>query len=171
MTIKESLELARVEDSTLSEDQIQRIFRYARIMLNIFRLPQQAQGAKKDLEHELEDTNLDFDKERFMVMSAALCLLSKSPNDSQFYLTEKYDLTPSHEQGFKAVIDGDRVLRKEIEYISGLAVDVYLGGFRSLNLVNFDRQVGLSRQEELIVKTRVEKELHGDQVVIFTEPI
>jgi len=171
MTIKEALELASVEDGTLSEDQIRRIFKYARIMLNIFRLSPNAHDAIKDLEQGLECTNLDFDREGFMVMSTALCFLIKSINGSQFFLTEEYDLTPSHEQGFKSVIDGEAVLRGDAEYISGLAINVYLGHFRSMNLVNFDRQVRLSRQEELIIKTRVGEEMHGDQVVIFTESI
>lgn len=172
MGIKESAELASVEDSTLSEDQIRRIFRYARTMLNIFRLPRQARRARQDLEQELEDTNYEFDKEGFMVMAAALLFLSRSSNGSQFFLTEDYDLTPSHEQGFKTVIDSDAAFRKEIEYVSGLAVDVcFLGQFRNLILVNFDRQVALNKKEESLIKTRLKEELIWEQVVIFTEPI
>lgn len=129
MASKELIELTEKEIGKLSQDQIRRIFRYARIMLNIFKLSPNAYSAMKDLERELEDTNLDFDKEGFMTMAVALCLLSRSPkNGSQFYLTEDYDLTPSHEQGFKSIIDGHAALGKKTEYISGLAIDVYFLG-------------------------------------------
>ncbi len=172
MTHAESVELTNLEHGKLSEEQIRRIFRYARIMLNIFRLPQNAHGAIKDLEQELEDTNLDFDEEGFMVTRAALCFLVRASERSQFYVTEEYDLGISHEQGFRFVIDGNTALERKAEYASGLAVDVcFIPGFRNSNLVNFDRPITLSKQEEFIIKTRIEEELNGEQIKIFTEPI
>ncbi len=173
MTHTESIELTNLEYGKLSEDQIRRIFRYARIMLNIFRLSPKTKNAISDLEQRIENTNNDFVNEGLMVSRAALCLLVRSSESSQFYVTEEYDLGISHEQGFRLIIDGNIALGRKAEYVSGLAVDVYFleHEYRNLNLVNFDRLVMLNEHEERMVKARTKKELNGESVMIFTQPL
>lgn len=173
MALKELTESTDLENGKLSQDQVGRIFRYARTMLNIFRLSPSAHNVIKDLEQKLDDTNEDFSEEGFMVSRAALCFLVRASESSQFYVTEEYDLGISHEQGFRLVIDDNVALGRKVEYVSGLAVDVYFldDEYRNLNLINFDRSITLNEHEARMVKTRIKEELDGESVVIFTKPL